>query len=284
MEGTKDGGIPNLMRKYLDSYDDLPKEDSVTRRIASKPLYNYFQILLLEVGVRLCNCDRNRLSDFHLKTRWNEIKRVLSRDETETNRWDNIIHLINGIREKVEHNDYYDPSIKDLEKVREKALEFTSWITTTAKSYYHKSGGFSLLQSFRYRLFEYKDKAKWKLEEYGEKPQIATGYHDDFEKVTYRNLPDIIEQTEERLRETKTIKDITKSDIELLIGLVEFIAEFRCREEIAISKAICPKCGGKITETSQYIGGGYEEPPSEVYYRVGCEKCDYMLHDETFSI
>jgi hypothetical protein len=276
-----------LMHKYLETYDDLQKEDFVSRRTASKPLYDYFQRLLLEIGVRLCDYKRERFSNFHLKTRWTEIKKAVSQiDEKATNNWDNIIFLINNIREKVEHDDDYDPPIKDLEKVREKAPEFHKWVINAGKRYYQESESFSLLQSFRYRLFEYKNYAEWILEEYGENPHIASeyGYIDKFKDVTYKNLPDIIEQTEKRSKEIDNIKDITKDDFDLLIGLVEFIAEFRCRESNLISKAICPKCGGKITDTGQYVGGGSEEPPSGVYRRVGCEKCDYILHEETISL
>jgi len=280
------GKEEDLMYGYLKQYDNSSKIDLIERRTAAKSLYNYFQILLLEVGARFCNRGRNRLYSLHLSTRWTEIKTVLCLDDTETNRWDDILGLMGRIRGKVEHKDYYDPSLEDLKKIREKSTEFADWLINKAKNYYRESSGFSLLQSFKLQLSEYNDNAKWKLEEYGEKPYIASEYEylDQFKDVAYENLPDIMERTEERLRELTNSQDITTNDIKLLTGLVEFIAEFECREHSAISNGICPKCGGKITSTTQYIGGGYDEPPSEAYYRVGCENCDYILHDETFNL
>lgn len=278
--------VADLMHKHLEIYDSLSKKDCATRRSASKALYDYFQLLLSEVGSRFYNIDKNWFYQFHLKKRWMDIKMILPQDDKEKNRWDNIIGRLSKIRGSVEHADLYDPSIEDLEKIREKTKEFTEWIIAKSKQYHSESSGFYLLDAFKFQLFSCNDRANWKLAEYGEKPYIATEYEyrDKFENVTYKNLPDTIKKAEERLKELKNVSEITKDDIELLIGLVKFIAELECREYCAISKEICPKCGGKITSTEQYIGGGYEEPPSEVYYRVGCEKCDYILQDETFSI
>jgi hypothetical protein len=69
-----------------------------------------------------------------------------------------------------------------------------------------------------------------------------------------------------------------------LIELAKQAERLDARETILLRFGICPKCGGKIVDTQKEIAGGPEEPPSAIYVRTGCEKCDYTLNEETIDI
>ena len=62
----------------LGVFDTINIKTDYNRRVAVKPLYDYFQILILEVTVNLCGFDRNSLRNQHLKTRWDMAKHALS--------------------------------------------------------------------------------------------------------------------------------------------------------------------------------------------------------------
>ncbi|OGM10732.1 hypothetical protein A2Z22_00750 [Candidatus Woesebacteria bacterium RBG_16_34_12] len=89
---------------------------------------------------------------------------------------------------------------------------------------------------------------------------------------------------QDRLKKIEKLDDIERTDLEKLIQLVKIVYNFKGKEEILLKYSVCPKCGDKIKETQQYIGGSAEDEPAGVYYRVGCQKCDYLIHDETFDI
>jgi uncharacterized protein with PIN domain len=94
-----------------------------------------------------------------------------------------------------------------------------------------------------------------------------------------KTLPEILENI-------KNLEDTKRSDLESLIQLVKIVNNFKGREEVLLRFSVCPKCGGKIEETEHYVGGDTEDQPEPtgVYIRVGCQKCDYLIHDDIIDI
>lgn len=276
--------VEAALQGYLKTYDSLSKGEFAQRRLAAKALYQYYQCLLLVIGYKFCGCPKGRLITFQLKPRWKEITRTLNLDETEINEWNKIIKSLNDVRNEVDHNDHYNPSVETLDKIRDKSEDFAAWLIKTAKTAYYKD--YSLLQFLKFQLSLNKDHLNWKYEEYGDKPYITTEYEyrERSSDIAYELIPDISERVEKRLEEITDLKDFTTDDLELLLNLVGYYAELECREYIMISQGICPKCGGEIATTSNYFGGGYDEPPSGVYIRVGCKKCEYILNEESYGI
>lgn len=241
---------------------------------------------MLEVGVALCGLDQNSLRISHLKTRWENVKSCLDYIE-DPKEWNSLIDKINDIRQKVEHNDYYDPNPNKLLEVRRKAPEFKEWAIRVAKDYYKKSKNFTFKEAFFHLLNRYIIEAEGLLEEYGtETPYVVEpDYSLELEEYPYQQLSELIKTLKERLNSIAKLEDVERSDLERLIHIVKVISHLRGKEEILLRYSVCPKCGAKIKETQRYMGGTPDNPePTAVYCRVGCEKCDYELHSETIDI
>ena len=274
--------------RLLELFDNLGLKDIYERRVAYKPLYEYFQKLILEIGVRLCGLNQNSLRIAHLKTRWENIKYCLGYIE-DPRVWEDLINKVNNIRQKVEHNDYYDPKQNELIEIRNKAPKFKEWIIRVAKEYYKKwkSKDFTFKEAFYHLSNRYIEEAEWILQEYGKNPPYAatSDYALDLEEYSYPQLSELTVVLKKRLKKVAKLEDIERSDLEILIQIVKIISHFKGKEEILLRYSICPKCGGKIKETQRYLGGTYDDPePDRIYYRVGCEKCDYVLHSEIIDI
>jgi hypothetical protein len=159
--------------EHLTLFDSLPLNNASQRRMATKPLYDFFQILLREIGVSLLGLDKNSFAVYHLRTRWNNIKIHLSTVEN-PGTWDALVNEVGNIRERVEHDDYYDPNPGALKRIRKKAPEFKEWLVNAGKEYYRKSKNFTFKQSFYQLLNSYILEAEWIVREFGEKtPHVA---------------------------------------------------------------------------------------------------------------
>ena len=169
-----------------------------------------------------------------------EIKNDLSQINN-PKKWDDIIFPINKIRDKVAHDDYYDPSKEEMDKVRKKAQEFHDWLISTARRYHRESKDFTFIQSFYHTLNGYKDRAKMILDEYGEHPPSVAEdeYGILFRKIHYKNLPDIIKHIEKRLMEINKSENVVKDDIDLLgdIPLDEDIVNSYCQGKPLMDKS-----------------------------------------------
>jgi len=271
--------------KILETFDNLKLENIHERRTACKPLYDYFKTLIFEVGVALCGLDQNSLRVSHLKTRWENIKNCLSYIDDPKN-WEDVINEVNNIRQKVEHNDYYDPKAGQLRDIRKRAPEFKDWIIKVAQEYYKKSKGFTFKEAFYHLSNRYITEVESMLQEYGEKPPYAAkpDYSIELEEYPYSQLLELVQTLKERLKDIAKLESIERTDLEKLIQLVKVISHFKGKEEILLRYSVCPKCGGAIKETQSYFGGTYDDPePKGMHIRVGCEKCDYELDSETID-
>jgi hypothetical protein len=254
--------------------------------MACKPLHDFFQLLLREVGVTLLGLDKNSLGIYHLKTRWENIKILLSYIE-EPKAWDDLVNEMNNIRQRVEHDDYYDPRPEELKKIRGKLPGFKEWILHVGREYYKKSKNLTFKQSFYRILAHHVREADWLIQEYGETtPHVAKSDSSIFTgKESYAELKELVEASKKWLNGASEMGELQHSDLNNLISLIRIISRIRGKEETLLSYSVCPKCGGKIVETQREFGGSeYRPEPTGFICRVGCEKCDYELYRETIDI
>ena len=265
----------------LEIFDKLEKNSMHKRRTAVKPLYDYFQRILLEVGVKFCGIKPELLKS-HLERRWEIIKSYLSYIEEPTD-WDSLINKICTLRHGVEHNDYYNPDMRKLLDIREKAPKFKEWVFRVGREYYKKSKHFTIKEVFYHLSSWYISEAESISNEYGKEPYIATlGHSLDMEGDFYPQLPKLVKILKERVNHIIKLEDIIPSDLENLVNLIKIISNIKGREKVLLHYSICPKCGGKIKEITSHFGSTLESPePEGFYYIVGCERCDYKLHEET---
>jgi hypothetical protein len=135
------------LERILASFDSIDLNDEYSRRLAVKPLYDYFQRVLLEVGSQLCGLSRNSLGNCHLEARWKAVKGVLEIIE-DASRWDRLVSTIYNARMSIEHNDYSSPSKQALLDVRKQAAEFANWMLEVGQKYHEKSKGFTFIQRY----------------------------------------------------------------------------------------------------------------------------------------
>jgi len=266
----------------LGAFDTINLQTEYNRRVAVKPLYDYYQILILEVTVHLCGFDRNSLRIQHLKTRWDIAKNALSMVE-DPRKWDQLVNQLHNARSSVEHTDYEIPSETALINVRTQAPKFKEWILATGQNYHKASKGFSFIQEYSLLSRWYVGLADSIIDKYGEKqPYLIDTAGEDTE---YRNLESVKTRLAARASEINAINDLRKEDLSDLIELTKITERLEAKESAFLRFNLCPKCGGKIAETERSVGGNYEDPmPSAVIYRVGCEKCDYTLNEETIDV
>ena len=271
----------NILEDSLNTFDSLELDNLVQRRMAFKPLYDFFQILIKEVGVNFLGLDANSMRSYHLKTRWENTKIHLAMIE-DPKSWDGLINEVYNIRSKVEHNEYHDPNASRLKIIRKKAPEFYEWIIKAGKEYYRKSKNFTFKQSFFSMLDWYVKESEIIFREFGDNPPYVAKkeYPSLSDEEPYEELKEVIKVIRERLSNFKTDDDFKRSDLDNLVNVVKIITEIRARETMLLKHSICPKCGGKIIESEKSYG--YEDQGG-VIYRVGCEKCDYEIHSESFD-
>lgn len=273
-----DKNKPDLFLRHLSFFDSLPKNDVLSRRCACKPLYEYFMKLIFVVGKELLYLNKDSLKISHLLTRWKDVE-VSLRSVDNPDEWDKLIKKINKIRSKVEHNDDYDPQINDLTDIREKALEFQKWIIQKGTDYHKNHVNFTFTQTFILNLRLTLNKAEYIMDLFEESKFELSMENEWYEElsVLYKRLID---------REKEIIKGnkVKSLDLNDLMRLTRIIFFFEGKEYALLSKNICPVCGGNIRNTQKQYPSSDEEPPSEIYYRVGCDKCNYIVHDETINV
>jgi len=271
---------------FLDAFDSIDMASEFKRRMAVKPLYDYFQILILEIAVQLCGQNQNSIRPCHLKTRWDMIKNCVKLIEDPT-KWDELIYELYNIRSSVEHNDYDIPNETALLRVRKQASEFKDWMLRVGKQYCEESKGFSFIQKYSVLSRWYIGEADWMLHLYGEKVpySVESDYVPSEEEHPYVRLKSLRDNLDTRIREIDNIDDLKQGDLDNLVDLLKEIERLDAKEDVFLQFNRCPKCGGKIVNTERGVGGSPEDPmPYAVVYRVGCENCDYELNSETIEL
>lgn len=274
------------LEKILSLFDSLDLDDEYKRRLAVKPLYDYFQRVLLEVGDQLCGLHRNSLKSCHLKTRWVLVNGTLEMVEKNASRWDKLVITINNERMSCEHNDYYFPPKQALLETRKHATEFANWALESGKKYHEKSEGFTFTQEFAATSRWYIAQAERITSELGETSPfcVKEDYYLDGIENGYSKLKALSNALVPRSRGVRNVNELTREDLSNLTDLVRIVERVDARENIMVARSTCPKCGSQIVETEKYFGGSGEEEPHAVFYRVGCDQCNYVLDTETIDL
>jgi len=274
------------LNDILGTFDSIDLDNEYHRRTAVKPLYDYFQILILEVAVRFCGQNRNSLKNCHLKARWNMTKSCLGLMEDPT-RWDELIYPLHNIRSSTEHTDYKVPSKTALSQIRQRAPEFKTWILQVGKRYYEESEGFSFIQKYSVLSRWYIGQADWMIYLFGDKTPYCVEREIVLprEEHPYQRLKSLRDTLESRNREIDSIDDLNQDDLDNLVELVKVIERLDARESVLLQQNVCPKCGSNIVTSQRQVGGSPDDPtPYAVIYRIGCENCDYEVDSETIDV
>jgi hypothetical protein len=250
------------LERILASFDSIDLDDEYNRRLAVKPLYDYFQRILLEVGNQLCDLYRNSLGNCHLEARWITVKGALEMIE-DASRWDKLVSTIHNARMSSEHNDYSSPSKQALLDVRKQAAEFANWILEIGQKYHEKSKGFTFIQKYAAISGWYVGQAERIVSKLGENPPFCV--KEDYELVgdenSYSKLKALIETVGSRSLRVCGLNELTKEDLSNLIYLVRVVERVDASENVMLAQSTCPKCGSKIVETQNYVGGSNQEDP-----------------------
>jgi len=263
----------------LGLYDGQRKDDADARRMAVKPLYDFFRRLLDFVGANLCHLPERTLKASSVNTLWEQVKPSLAIVDNSYSRWDELISNIQHVRNK-DHDLDHDPPLGNLETLRKAAPEFRTWILDTGRKVLMESPGVSLKERYYRTLDYYVSTAKQLLEQYGaEDGYLYPAISDD---------RDLMAGAEAHLKAKKLESagdaSIEFTDLQDLLTVGEIVGRLQGLESFLLKREVCPKCGGKIKETQHGIGGGYDEPPSVVQLRVGCQNCDFELFSETINV
>lgn len=258
-------------------FDKIISDNPYYRRVAVKPLCDYYKALLLKIAVTYFECDKKLMMNHGLLTRWNFIKIRLQTEVKDCDQWDDIFTKLNEYRNQVEHGDEIFPKKKELKDLRDKIPEFQKWIITNSRQFFKKIKNLSFKDRF-YSEYEWIIReADALLHEFGDDPHISFEFDS-----RWNNVSVLKDAMKEKLTQVDKIKEIEYDDLNNLLQLKELISLFRGREDMLLHQSRCPKCGGKITSTNTSFGGTPDDPePDGIYYRVGCEKCDYYLDSDT---
>ncbi len=269
---------------FLDLYDSLPKETFIARRTAFSPLYEFFHRISLVVGVKLCRLNADSLRISHLRTVWNQLRVPMSVVNQEFESWDELISRVQNVRNGIEHNLEYDPTPSNLDKIRREAPEFRDWILDAGLRVLKESKDYTLSQHYDSMIAGLLDRAQRLVEQYrvreGPLSEHVKEAQSLINSVTAgRKLKKAVHEVQ-----AKVVSEVGLSDLNDLVAVSQIVSRLEGIEHYLIGESICPNCGGNIVQTQESMGGGSDEPPSAIYYRVGCEKCDYELVSETIGL
>jgi len=270
--------------EILENFDAIELDNITSKRMAQQVLYDYFQKLTLEIGISI-GLNKEMLQGGHLNSRWITLKRCLN-SITQTQDWDSLIEKMVKIRNATSHIDYFIPQSSELKKIREEAPKFKEWIIKFAKEYYKKSKNFTFKEKFYLFSQNYISVAEMIFKDYGEDYPLESKldiFPEPISRIPYHELKKYVKYLNQRLKELAKLDEITRDDLEKLIAIVETTAFIKGREEISLQSSKCPRCGGEIKETEAPIGSN-DEYAQGIYYRVGCENCNYVIHEDTVDL
>lgn len=273
--------IDSHLAGLLNEYDELMSNNFNTR-IVYKPLYDYFSILVKEVGTKYIGLD-DKIFGPKLNGRWNNIEIFLEQIDSNTKTWKGHLLELHELRNSVEHKDYYMPPKKNLQNIRDVVPEFAKWIIETGVKYYKESNNFTFIESFYHINQNYMKKAEMLIHEYGEEaPYIDNPYKIETDSGGYPQLVPLIHQIKKISKRIYSQKDIERTDIEYLLKLVQITSFLKGREDIILMNNLCPKCGDELKEINHYFGGNESDPqPDGVHWKFGCSNCDYYVEEDT---
>jgi len=283
--------IEKIKKKYNDiliDFDKVPKDTIYQRRASFNILWDFFQKLILDVGVELCGLYRESMKISHLNTRWNKAKLPLSYIENPPDNLNNLVNRVHKLRGGIQHskeNQEFAPNSNELDDIRKKCPEFLDWILDVGIKFYRSSKNFTLPDYFSRIISYYMGEIDIILSNYGTKkiPYVANYVYLPFViDSSYKKIIDFKEKYEKKRFQIHNLEDIDQSDLESLVDLIEIVSKIKAWEDALLKENICPKCGEKIITTNTPFGGTPDDPePDGIYHRVGCEKCDYYIDSDT---
>lgn len=264
--------------EIIDLINKLELNTMAERRMAIKPLYDYYQRLLREIAVEYCDFRDDKLKNTHLSPRWSLIKgRLEVVDDPE--KWNKLITTLANNRHSVEHSDYFDPKTVEIEYVTNGLSSFTKWLIDNAKEYQKESSNFTFKEAFLQNLCINVENATIILKEKNDNAyeNNRLDLNDD-----YDYLSELVDDVKEIIKKIHSNEDIGRSDLLYLVDLTRTISIFKTIEDTLIELAICPRCGDEIKQTDEtlYTNGNSEDSePYGYVYKVGCDNCGYLLEE-----
>ena len=167
-------------------------------------------------------------------------------DSTE---WDVTIRILQKMRNKSNHSDDHYPEKKNLQAVRQRAIEFRKWIILAGAEYTRRSKGFPFI-----------------------------GKYIEYSRTYCRRaskIPSLVKEQGsfmQRLNEINDLHDITGEDLVRLISFVREVERYDQRE------FTCPKCGGRLGEILEPLG--LVGVPDEFILVIACDSCNYIKSEE----
>ncbi len=240
--------LEEYMKATLDEFDRFDLNQAYTRRVAVKPLYDFFQKLVIEMGVKNCHLLKGTLNPMALSSRWNLLKDYLK----DTDRWDEIINRLQNMRNDTNHKDDYCPEKKNLQSIRQIVPEFRTWILLAATDYREQSEGLPFIDMYRRYSLIY----------------IRRSSH----------IPSLALEQElfsKRLSEIEGFHDLTGEDFIQLINFVREVERYDQRE------FTCLRCGGRLEEyfeSSECTTGSHFS--GDLIRVIACDSCDYVKSRE----
>lgn len=281
--------LAQRLERILKAFDDFDLNDQYMKRLAVKPLYDFYQIALLEVGVTQCHLLRDTLSKYGLATRWKAVRPYLELTDIKPSAWDETIACLDNMRGSNEHKDYHEPKKQALLTVRAKALEFLNWVLAAGNKYLRQSKGSSTIDRYKWLAHSYSMQTAHIKHQYGpDTPLLVREYLSPkgHEGNPYLDLVPMREAIQERLSALGSVHDLTVEDLDRLITLVREVERIDAREDVYVRFDMCPKCGGKIIETREVYGStcSTDPTPYTIQYRIGCDTCDFELIHDTVDV
>ncbi len=270
------------MQEILASYDAQDLTNQYQKRMAFYPLHDYFHRHILEIGVRYCGIPNVALKSCSIKVRWEHVKSVLSEIGTIPRKWDQAISTLHNLRNKLVHEDVVPP-LRALEDIRSNAEEFSEWIIEHAGTYFVQSSGFTFIQRFKKLTRWYVRKGDSILRDYGKTvPDYAIGDLRWKKEFFFMKIKGLRASADIVGKSITNVAEITSSNLDGLISLITEIERLDARESVYLEFKVCPICSSKII-SSQHASGGSspDHVPTEIHYRIGCEKCDFEVMHET---
>jgi hypothetical protein len=272
-------------KKRLEKFDDLMKNpDEPNRKFAYQLLEEHFGFFIDKIR-ESCKVRDKQFDLAKMQSNWktlrNKFQDIIPHSELQP--WDKFFNRRTGFpkyrNELVHKTNYTPPSVKELEYWRGKAVPFVGFIISANKEY--KQQVFTLtetIENYLYRLLRM-------IESYSTDTKMIKDPYFFKDTVTKEELPNLMQRVQNTIRANKDIREQKPTELREIIILIDVVGRLEGREYTFLENDICPLCGNMIEETQDAYGGSMDDPqPTTIYYRVGCSKCDFLLHDESINI
>ncbi|VVB57037.1 Uncharacterised protein [uncultured archaeon] len=267
----------NQFQEYLDLYDRSVIDHPYARRATFKYLDDFYRNILIGVGTRLCKISPG---DFHYvggAGAWKVIGYYFVSEPSHSD-WEKLFGMLDYARNKIEHGQpQFNLPANQMKELREKAPLFRDWVISAGNKFHENSNNFTFKSVFFRTLKNYVNDVERLIPIMKKQSKYPI-----IEDHLLSPISDALETSKKRLAEFDSESEITTEDLHNLEQLIRYSGAYSGREDVLLSSSICPECGGKITTTSHSFGSrGEDGEPVGEYWRIGCDKCDYIVEQDT---